>query len=78
MTTTTQTAPFIPACYAEHGVTAATINGDADVAEAREAVAARLEHLARRVRAGSTTDVQALDAAYSAIVKLAADIKGIF
>jgi hypothetical protein len=46
-------------------------------AEAREDVALRLERLARMVRAGTTTDIKALDEAYAAIVKLAGQIKGI-
>jgi hypothetical protein len=45
--------------------------------EAREDVALRLEKLARQVRAGTTTDIKALDAAYSEIIKLAGRIKGI-
>jgi hypothetical protein len=46
-------------------------------ADAREDVALRLERLTRMVRAGTTTDIKALDEAYAAIVKLAGQIKGI-
>jgi hypothetical protein len=42
---------------------------------ARDDVAKRLEGLARQVRASTTTEVAALDEAYSAVVKLARRLK---
>lgn len=48
-----------------------------DATEAREALAARLERLAHRVRTSTTTDVQALDDAYSEVVKLAGRVRAL-
>jgi hypothetical protein len=48
----------------------------AEVQEAREAVAERLERLARRIRTQTpTATVEEFDAAYSAIVRLAAALR---
>jgi len=52
-------------------------NDVAEAEEARAAIVARLERLARRVRMGTTTDMAQLDAAYSEIVKLAHVLKPI-
>jgi hypothetical protein len=46
-----------------------------DRAQAREAVAARLERLARLVRANASASEADFDAAYRAIVRLAAQIR---
>ena len=48
-----------------------------EVDEAREQTAARLERLARRIRANTTADVAHLDEAYSEIVKCAARIRSL-
>jgi hypothetical protein len=57
--------------------TALSIDEVTEAAMAREDVAARLEGLARQVRRGTTTDVQALDDAYSKVMELVTSIKGI-
>lgn len=48
-----------------------------EAAQAREDVALRLERLVRRIRAGTMTDLKALDEAYSEVIKLAHQIKDI-
>jgi stress response protein YsnF len=46
-----------------------------EVEEAREQTAARLERLARIIRANTTADVAQLDAVYSEIVKMAGKVR---
>ena len=55
-------------------LTTETMSTTDEAQEAREFLAQRLERLARRVRQGTTMDVQALDKAESEVIKLACDI----
>jgi hypothetical protein len=52
-------------------------SSQADVAEAREALAARLERMARLVRANTTASADEFDAAYREVGKLEKTIRHI-